>query len=352
MQKSEKSGTAQGPARPPSTVAPQYWFIYCGDKIKGPFSAEGVLERIQSGKHSWVDFIWGQGLESWARICDLDEFRVRLPAAPYPETLDELREAIQSSPELKEKVGDIAKCKPESSSPICSSSEVAADQAYRLVDHDEESESSSEAGDAKPVSQLDRGPWFLLYQGTEVGPFSSPELDQMIQGGNIQGEVKVRSCGQREWVDLSEIITIEGLGIHMAAVPKKNDLSKRNYERVPMIARVYLGEEASAFIGICHDISAGGTQILSNRCPVPAGTKAVFLIVPAASLKVPPFKVEGRVMRMTDGGKAFSIKFESRSPEAEKCIQRSIEVMKERTKTNAAAVPKSGSRTLPVNNPQ
>lgn len=46
--------------------------------------------------------------------------------------------------------------------------------------------------------------WYLLYQGSEFGPFQLDELKYILKSGKLQGEIFVRKNGAGEWLSLQD----------------------------------------------------------------------------------------------------------------------------------------------------
>ena len=59
------------------------WFVQIQGENFGPLSTEVVVLMIQQKRLEYWDFIWTQGLDSWARIADMMPFSEMLP--PYPD---------------------------------------------------------------------------------------------------------------------------------------------------------------------------------------------------------------------------------------------------------------------------
>lgn len=59
------------------------WFVQIQGENFGPLSTEVVILMIQQKRLEYWDFIWTQGLDSWARIADMMPFSEMLP--PYPD---------------------------------------------------------------------------------------------------------------------------------------------------------------------------------------------------------------------------------------------------------------------------
>ncbi len=59
------------------------WFVHLQGENFGPLSTEVVVVMIQQKRLEYWDFVWTQGLDSWARIADMMPFSEMLP--PYPD---------------------------------------------------------------------------------------------------------------------------------------------------------------------------------------------------------------------------------------------------------------------------
>lgn len=74
---SEKSHKVDVPAHIPPALADlmgQEWFVLKGENRFGPFAYVDVMKMLQQGVIFEFDFVWYQGLESWARIAELPAF--------------------------------------------------------------------------------------------------------------------------------------------------------------------------------------------------------------------------------------------------------------------------------------
>ena len=52
----------------------------------GPFTMDHVFEMIDAGEIRFTDFAWKQGMDTWAKISDIQEFSMPLPSSPKVDT--------------------------------------------------------------------------------------------------------------------------------------------------------------------------------------------------------------------------------------------------------------------------
>lgn len=75
------------------------WFVHLQGQNFGPLTSEVVVLMIQQKRLEYWDFIWTQGLDSWARIADMMPFSEMLPPYPVAPLPGEAGEATLPTPQ-------------------------------------------------------------------------------------------------------------------------------------------------------------------------------------------------------------------------------------------------------------
>ncbi|MGK5083057.1 GYF domain-containing protein [Bdellovibrionota bacterium FG-1] len=277
------------------------WYVALGERWVGPLSAADVYKKVVEQEISWAHFVWKAGQAEWKRICDVKAFQSVVPALP-PKA-----EAPKTAP------------------PPAATRVVAVPKAPTVSE------------------------WFLYYNETQFGPFSSEEISRFLRVGKIHGRVHIWRDGMPNWTKIEAVTQfladvaeakqarekkVAGQGKTPPA-PRESEKEKeqRKTLRKPVVAKIMMANQEALIVAICRDISIGGMQVLTDRIPGKPGTRIKLNVSPAgrsgaadvAQGDIEPFVAEGVVVRVLEDGRGFSFRFE-RLPEAsQRAIEKYIE---------------------------
>jgi len=255
--------------------------------VVGPYSALDIFERIRTRESNWTDFVWGIGTDiKWRRICEIAVFQEFMPPQPSNEILAKIREIATSAQKRRE-------------------SEITADIQVREEKDGEEEPTPEELTNSQlKVEKAKKWIWFVQFEeGSPFGPFSLEEIRRMISSGKVKGYVYVWCEGMKNWAGIDEIPEFSEIAkdVHR---PKR-----REYPRVPLVAKILLSHNNEVVSVLCQDISEGGLQVLTNQIPGPVGTRTKMNITPDSKI-LKPFETEGVVERIIDEDRGFAFRFD------------------------------------------
>lgn len=311
------------------------WYIALGERWVGPISASDVYQRILAGELTWAHFVWKAGQADWKRICDVATFQAAVPALPAKAVQQAVKEA--SRPTI-----------------------VAA---------------SKKSAPPAPEERC----WFLFYNDSQFGPFSSEEISRFLRVGKIHGRVHVWRDGMADWAkldsidrfadDVAEAKRVRELKKSAAAggapVPPRKGAPKagpktgpksdqknsakadaeekpqdlRSAPRRPLVAKILMANQEAVIVAVCRDISVGGMQVLTDRVPGEPGARIKLNVSPAGRGGKPgsgegggsrdaiePFVAEGVIVRILEDGRGFSFRFDRLPESSRKAIEKYIEI--------------------------
>jgi hypothetical protein len=266
----------------------QQWFVALGTRWIGPMPASDVYAKIVSQEISWAHFIWRKGQKAWARACDVPEFQIAAPSAPPSSLKEQVIERSQAT------------TKPAAS---------------RMPPPPSEK------------NDLDAKIWFLHMNDTQYGPFSTPEIENMLTAGRITSRHYLWKEKMANWERVEKIAQFK---LFLPATPTAKSATpenKRSAPRKPLIAKILLANDKTLVSAVCRDISIGGMQVLTDRAPGEVGEKIKLNVSPAETGKAStaqssfrPFVAEGVIVRMLEDGRGFSFRFDKISEAAKKSI--------------------------------
>jgi hypothetical protein len=293
------------------------WYLAVGDRWVGPLSASDVYQKIQTGVVTWAHFVWKPGQPEWKRLCDVKPFAQAVPAAPARDVRDSAKEAAKPVIRQVSRRGGTPPPNP--------------------------SRGDSRPAPPKPPSRK----WFLYYNQSQFGPFSSEEVERYLRIGKIHGRVHIWRDGMKNWdrletvdrftaalteseraapskppsgVEKGESPRTKGKATKPQATSAKSEEGRREQRaapRRPLVAKIILAAEDSVIVGVCRDISVGGMQVLTDRVPGVTGSRVKLNVSPASSdekMRIEPFVAEGSIVRILEDGRGFSFRFD-RLPE-------------------------------------
>jgi len=277
------------------------WYVALGDQWNGPLTAADVYEKVLSQEISWAHFVWKPGQVDWQRICDVPTFKAAVPILPGKGITKEVKDA--ASPTVKKSAGRRTAAPPPA--PKKKTAEVRT--------------------------------WFLYYNDSQFGPFSPEEIDRFLRVGKIHGRVFGWKEGMPNWERL-EGIALFGSGVVEAkkvrakeksarektGSTKAEKVEQRKAPRRPLVARIFLANDAAVIVAVCRDISVGGMQILTDRVPGSMGARLRMNVSPSSESKgnrIQPFVAEGVIVRILEDGRGFSFRFEKLPEESKRAIE-------------------------------
>jgi hypothetical protein len=275
--------------------APAEWFVVHGDRWLGPMTVSEVAEKVGRQEISWAHFAWKEGEAGWRRLCDIADFQVAVPEKPDPKL---------AKPAAKDARPD------------------GADSRTRHLKQP-----------PSPPAEVARN-WFLYYNDSQFGPFSSGEIGRFLRIGKIHGRVYAWRDGLGNWTRLQEIADFKAdIADAEKGKPSAPPLpvdqtktEKRAGPRRPLVARLILANEATVVVAVCRDVSLGGMQVLTDRIPGRVGQKLRMNITPGGGnpSDLDPFVAEGVIVRILEDGRGFSFRFERLADEARKAVEQYI----------------------------
>lgn len=284
------------------------WFVALGKAWIGPLTAADVYAKIVRQEISLAHFIWRKSQKEWQRIYDTEPFKSVIPAPP--------------SPALKAEVATKSK-------------DLQNETKSREIKKTQKAPPpppSSARG-----SERERKVWYLFVNETQLGPFSTAEIEQHLKSGQINEQVFAWKDGMQDWerivavqdlkssIQASVIIAVSPEGAPKRKIAK-SDL--RGTPRRPMVAKIILSNNLEVGVGMCRDISVGGMQILTDNVPGQLGGVVRINVSPLPEAKggakrshFKAFVAEGTVVRILEDGRGFSFRFTKLSDSARRSIE-------------------------------
>jgi hypothetical protein len=248
------------------------WFVAVGEKYRGPFKASEVYQKLQDKEVSWIDHCFREKEGQWIRIADHEVFKAHQPAPPKP--------------------------KPTMAPP--------------------------------PIPKVeDHVKWFLFQNENQTGPYGSTELKRLAASGQILEGAYVWQEKYTEWKLVSEVAELrEPRSAGAPPLPRTAEKSlselkpeKRSVPRKPLLAQVYVTNQAELATGICRDISIGGMQLLTDKIPGEVGSSIHLNVTPPKDSGLKPFVAEGVIVRILEDKRGFAFRFTQISADAKKSIE-------------------------------
>ena len=277
----------------------QEWFVALGNRWQGPMTAAEVYRKVVNQDISWAHFIWKKGQPNWSRICDTPTFQPAVPHAPTRNVQEEVRERSQETQRSSAKPS-VRQAGPRKGPPPAPTDDEDVDQKI----------------------------WCLYFNSTQFGPFSSSEIEAMLDSGKIQPRVHVWKDGMSGWERLERLPQFQQFLTTAPAIPaptpapSKKKSEQREGPRRPLVAKILLSNDESVVVGVCRDISVGGMQVLTDRIPGEVGSKVKLNVSPpdGEKGKFKPFVAHGRIVRLLEDGRGFSFRFERITDAAKRAI--------------------------------
>jgi hypothetical protein len=276
-----------------------------GPLFRGAVSAEVIRQELKAGKLSWTDMVFAAGRTmNWTRICDIDDFRGNFPAIPDSSALDKIKKDYYISQNKGNVVQIPSEIEVKGPPPMPGGEGVPS---FPM-----EIEEPS-VGNKSAV-------WYFQFQGSEYGPVTRSQLQEVLEKGKAKGQLYVWRQGLKSWVQVASIQEFASLisGVNQpptppapAALPRpvnsplpKSQANLRAHARHALVATVFLiiGAKWKRTIGVCADISLTGFQLVQDsEADFTIGQEYDFEIHPAETSGTPSFHATGKAMWVKAG---------------------------------------------------
>ncbi len=236
------------------------WYIGKNDSWTGPFPEPKILQMINQGAASWVDFVWNeQSGFLWRRLCDLPQLKAKMPPPPPKSLIDQIKQSHQNFSE----------------------SPSAVPQPAR------------------------RTLWFLQIQGSQFGPVTTQEAQSIILSGKINGAIFAKQKGENRWQAINMIPELS----------PQNEKNRRNQSRVPLLASVKFTSHDRTLrnprMGFCRDISLTGMLVHCDQLSELEGEELKMEVNPVTAHTLATFTTSAQIVRINSKDHTFSVKFKS-----------------------------------------
>ncbi|HLE00764.1 MAG TPA: GYF domain-containing protein [Bdellovibrionota bacterium] len=288
------------------------WYVAFGDHWVGPLTASDVYQKVVDQEITFAHYVWKPGQADWRRICDIKTFQSAVPQLPQKDVQHQVEEAAK--PAVKQVAG-------------------------------RRSAGTRQPGPPVTPPREERM-WFLYYNESQFGPFTTEEIKRYLRIGKIHGRVFAWKNELPDWVRLENIETFsEAVAASVDArkkaknsvppkapksdqrdqnlegfKPEQEKLDQRAAPRRPLVAKIVMAHNEAVSVGICRDISVGGLQVLTDKLPGTTGQKVKMNVSDAAG-KIQSFVAEGVIARVLEDRRGFSFRFEKLSDSARRAIE-------------------------------
>jgi hypothetical protein len=269
-----------------------------GPVFRGAVSAEQIRADLKAGRLSWTDMVFAAGRTmNWTRICDIEDFRDSFPSVPDSSLLDKIKKDYY----LSQNKGGVVQVPSEiqiKGAPKPPSSNVPP----MMMEIEEPS-----VGNKSAV-------WYFQFQGSEYGPVTRNQLQDVLEKGKAKGQLYVWRQGLKSWTQVSSIQEFASLisGANQPPTPMpataprpvggtapKSKSNLRAHARHALVATVFLiiGSKWKRTIGVCADISMTGFQlVMDSEADFAVGQEYDFEVHPAETTGAPAFHSSGKCM--------------------------------------------------------
>ena len=244
-----------------------YFIVKLSDdekKVTGPFKLSAIMDQLKGGLVAWTDIGWSpHQKESWRRLYKFTEFHSILPKLPSDSDL----------------------------------------QKYTELGNAVHRTESPQGG--TPESIL-KPPFYLHVIGSERGPYSLPEVRELLQKAKFSDQVYLWCKGLQFWLPIQEVPEFAHLRFATSSMTKtSNDVFENvvsgqegrasNREGFVSTVRVKSGNGLTSF-GVCLDVSSTGLQVrLENHNGLNKGEEIELEMMPLSLLNLPVLNCKARV---------------------------------------------------------
>ncbi len=268
------------------------WYYVIGQDRKGPVSLEAILNLVNSGTLVQDSYVWRKGLEGWKKMKELPEFSTD-HSSEMPEPIaTPIPPAIQATPKFEWRKVDNAK------------------KIFTIRIGPDRNQDAS--GSTQNIQDTE-----------DFGPFSLDTVKTLLNENRINGKTLIFAPGMEEWLFIADTPLLEMTSGKKNLPPVIAPEERRKYVRRPFVARLLFHDNEDVYEGICRDISIGGLQVLVADFPVAKGDLIQLNVHPDNSSF--SFVAKGKIVRVLEGRRGFSIRFEGLSGEAQASILKYVE---------------------------
>ncbi|MBI2521936.1 MAG: DUF4339 domain-containing protein [Bdellovibrio sp.] len=257
------------------------WYYVVGQDRKGPVSFEEIMALASNGTLVQDSYVWRKGLDGWKKMKELSEFSTNR-SSDIPQVINSIPPTMKPTAKFD----------------------------WHTVDSN------------KKIFTIRIGP----DRGQEIeeyGPFALDAVKSLLNENRINGKSLIFAPGMEEWIFITDTPLFDMTSGKKNLPPVIAPEERRKYVRRPFVARLLFHNNEDVCEGICRDISIGGLQILVADFPVSKGDVIQLNVHPDNSSV--SFVAKGKIVRILEGRRGFSIRFEGLSTEAQASILKYVE---------------------------
>ena len=211
----------------------------------GPYSAETIVQKIESGEHLWTDYVYCEARADWMVIMEHPTFADKFKNSP-----------VKTAPIVEE------------------SAKISNEQSTSEQDE-----------------KFKEKAWYILKEGNNYGPFSKLELVQMLQEKTLFEYDYVWHAKLNAWKRVAEIEEYAPESIRLMKDSGVSEISevffRRRHARASYGCSLIVHNNKTVFKGRSMEISSGGAGILIDNPNLQPGQNLFLHFQPGDG--VPPF---------------------------------------------------------------
>jgi len=177
--------------------------------------------------------------------------------------------------------------------------------------------------------------WYVYQNGTQLGPFSSMQLKQMIDTKMIPQDAYLFKVGWKDWRPIED--TLDELGLEAAAAPASEN-RRAAAPRATIQGRVVVHNNGQLVIGSGANISATGMFVETKDQIFTVGEKLKLSVRAEGFQKA--FNVVAQVVRFNSDPRypiGYGLKFEDLEHEIAMDIQKAVDAQNRGRREEQAA---------------
>ncbi|MBF0359572.1 MAG: DUF4339 domain-containing protein [Oligoflexia bacterium] len=251
------------------------WFYVENNNKIGPIEENNFIELINNDIVTIETYVWKKGYSTWIKAKDINELL----------TLIQKRQSIRSATNNNTTSNNV---------------NVTKFNWYKIDENERIFYIKQNAND------------------TVYGPFSLLIIKQLYEQNRVNGKsyIFTPQCG--EWLFLAEIPIFEKVFMETPPEIEVAEKERRQNQRKPFVAKMFLHDNQKLYEGLCRDISIGGMQVLVSNFPASKGDILSVNVHPDNSDY--HFVAKGKVARVLEGNQGIFILFTELSDDARKTI--------------------------------
>jgi hypothetical protein len=255
-----------------------WYYVLKGNRL-GPVDFKAISVLVAKDELGHEDFVWKKGFDGWKKVKEVSEL-----LAPQKIEIKKEETAIDLPPVLQNK-------------PISLKSLSPDDKVIFIR------------------IGYDRGE-----NPVEYGPYSIDIIKKLFEEKRINGKTEFFAKGMLSWQIFADNEDFEE--VFQEAPPKILPTDKRQNQRKPFVARMFIQNNKKLYEGICRDISIGGMQVLVDEFPGASGDRIAINVHPENSEH--HFVANGVIVRILEGNAGFSFRFMNLNNESKSAIENYI----------------------------